>query len=188
MQQQPNRSTSRFLTKGHSLVVLGVLVLILVALFLYSGNPRSIQAAGTGFTQTQAYSSNFSMKNLPIDGTTQMTLTKIPFSVPSKGKVEVTAIFTLVIYNPGTGNTNCVGCNVGTLNCSLTLDGAPITSLSDAYHAYNVVSQEYAMTTTSSVIAGTHTIALLCTGLLNTNYTNLVMQATGRGMSAIVLY
>ena len=70
----------------------------------------------------------------------------------------------------------------------LVLDGAPITSLSDAYYSYNLVSQEYGMTKTSAVIAGTHTIALLCTGLLNTNYTNLVMQATGRGMSAIVLY
>ena len=149
---------------------------------------RSIQAAGTGFTQTQTYSSNFSTKSLPIDGTTQITLTKIPFTVPSKGKAEVTAIFSLVIFNPTNRVTSCIGCNTGTLNCSLTLDGAPITSLNDVYYAYNIVSQEYAMTTTSAVIAGNHTIALLCTGLLNTNYTNLVMQATGRGMSAIVLY
>ncbi len=50
-----------------------------------------------------------------------------------------------------------------------------------------VVSQEHAMTTTSAVTADTITIALLCSGVLNANYTNLVMQATGRGMSALVL-
>jgi hypothetical protein len=95
MQQQPNRFISRYLTKGHSLAVLGALALILMALLLYGSNPRSTQAAGTGFTQSQAYSSNFTTKKLPIDGTTQMTLTKIPFTVPNKGKVEVTSIFSL---------------------------------------------------------------------------------------------
>ena len=180
--------TSRLFRGILSRSVLGMLVLLFMALLVYGSASRNVQAAGAGFTQTQAYSSNFAAKNLPTDGTTQMTLTKIPFSVPSKGKVEVTAIFSLVIYNPSNRATSCEGCQVGTLNCSLVLDGAPISSLSDVYYSYNLVSQEYAMTTTSAVIAGTHTIALLCTGLLNPTYTNLVMQATGRGMSAIDLY
>ncbi len=186
MQQQPNRFTSRYLTKGHSLVVLGVLALVLVALLLYGSNPRSTQAAGTGFTQTQAYSSNFTTKNLPIDGTTQITLTKIPFRVPSKGKVEVTAIFAVNILAPT--SSSCNACQMGTLSCSLMLDGTPIISLNDMMYSFNLASQEYAMTTTSPVIAGTHTVSLLCTGLLNPDYVTFTMQATGRGMSAIVLY
>jgi hypothetical protein len=180
--------TSRLFTGTHSRIVLGLIAPMLMTLLIYGSASRNVQAAGTGFTQTQTYSSNFSMKNLTTDGTTQMILMKIPFAVPSKGKVEVTAIFSLVVFNPTNRVTSCVGCNAGTLNCSVSLDGAPITSLSDVYYSYNIVSQEYAMTTTSAVIAGTHTIALLCVGLLNPNYTNLVMQATGRGMSAIVLY
>src|SRR5437016_5979207 len=170
MQQPPNRFTLRLLTGAHSRIILGLVALVFTALLLYGSAPRSVQAAGQGFTQTQTYSSNFSTKNLHIDGTTQITLTKIPFAVPSKGKVEVTAIFSLVIFNPTNRVTSCIGCNTGTLNCSLTLDGAPITSLNDVYYSYNIVSQEYAMTTTSAVIAGTHTIALLCVGLLNSNY------------------
>lgn len=190
MQQPPNRITLHLLTGANYRTFLGLIALVLIALLMYSSAPRSVQAAGQGFTQTQAYSSNFSTKNLPTDGTTQATLTKIPFTVPSKGKVEVTAIFSLLIFNPNPANraNSCVGCNTGTLNCSLTLDGAPITSLNDVYYSYNIVSQEYAITTTSAVIVGTHTIALLCVGLLNPNYTNLVMQATGRGMSTIVLF
>jgi hypothetical protein len=180
--------TSRLFTGIHNRNVLGLVALMLMTLLVYASASRSVQAAGTGFTQMQTYSSNFSTQNLSTDGTTQLTLTKIPFTVPSKGKVEVTAIFSLVIYNPLNRATSCEGCNVGTLNCSLMLDGAPITSLSDLYYSYKVVSQEYAMTKTSAMIAGSHTIALQCIGLLNTNYTNLVMQATGRGMSAMVLY
>jgi hypothetical protein len=68
------------------------------------------------------------------------------------------------------------------------LDGSSISSLNDVYYSYNIVSQEYAMTTTSAVIAGTHTLALLCVGLPNPNYTNLVMRVKGRGMSMMVLY
>src|SRR6266567_9371266 len=100
MQQPPNRITSHLLTGANSSTLLGLIALVLIALLMYGSSPRSVQAAGQGFTQTQTYSSNFSTKSLPIDGTTQITLTKIPFTVPSKGKVEVTAIFSLVIFNP----------------------------------------------------------------------------------------
>ena len=180
--------TSRLFTGTHSRIVLGLAALMLMALLVYGSASRSVQAAGTGFTQMQTYSSNFSTINLPTDGTTQITLTKIPFTIPSQGKVEITAIFSLVIYNPSNRATGCEGCSVGTLNCSLVLDGAPISSLNDVYYSYNTVSQEYAMTTTSAVIAGTHTIALSCVGLLNPNYTNLVMRVKGRGMSELVLF
>src|SRR6266566_2738598 len=159
MQQPPNRFTLRLLTRANSRIILGLAALVLTALLMYGSNPRSIQAAGTGFTQTQAYSSNFTMKNLSTDGTTQTTLTKIPFTVPSKGKVDVTAIFTVNILAP-TGSS-CLACQMGTLSCSLMLDGAPLISLNDMMHSFNLASQEYAMTTTSPVIAGTHTVALL---------------------------
>ena len=68
------------------------------------------------------------------------------------------------------------------------LDGSSISSLNDVYYSYNIVSQEYAMTTTSAVTTGTPTLALLFVGLLNPNYTNLVIRVKGSGMSVMVLY
>src|SRR6266567_1150076 len=104
----------------------------------------------------------------------------------SHKRKRTAAIFTVNILAP-TGSS-CLACQMGTLSCSLMLDGAPLISLNDMMHSFNLASQEYAMTTTSPVIAGTHTVALLCTGLLNPDYVTFTMQATGRGMSAIVLF
>ena len=103
-------------------------------------------------------------------------------------KVEVTAIFALLVYDPANAAGGCEGCKVGTLHCSILLDSTHITSLSDVFNSYNDAPWEYSMTTTAALTSGSHTLALQCIGLLNPNYTNFVMQATGRGMSAIVLY
>lgn len=168
-------------------ISLGIIALVFVALLVYSTAPRIVQAATGGFTQTQAYSSNFSTVALPTDGTTQATLTKIPFTVSAKGKVEVTTIFALLVYDPANPG-GCEGCKVGSITCSILLDSTHITSLSDVFNSYNDAPWEYSMTTTAALTSGSHTLALQCIGLLNPNYTNFVMQATGRGMSAIVLY
>jgi hypothetical protein len=171
-------------------IILGLVALVLVSMLLYSSAPRSVQAAGTGFTQTQAYSSNFPTTTMTADGVTQTTLTKIAFTVPSKGKMEVTAIFSIWIFYPANPNGYGFEDKFGNLSCSLILDGAPISSLSDTYNTYNAVSQEEGITKTSSIVAGSHTIALVCVALLNplSDGTVLEMQATGRGMSALVLY
>ena len=80
-------------------ITLGIIALVFFALLVYSTAPRIVQAATGGFTQTQAYSSNFSTTALPTDGTTQATLTKILFTVSAKRKDSLCQAFWGTIWS-----------------------------------------------------------------------------------------
>lgn len=173
-------------------VLIGVATCAVIGALLFVVYSGRSQAAGNPHVATVAmYSTDFPQQNIQPDGVTAVTLESIPFQTASSGQVEVSADYEFLFLDPTNQIRTEIGVQATTLNCKLTLDGATLRSVANADQSFGVVGHENAMTATSPISPGSHSLALTCIAGLNlsdpnNSYPTLVAQMTSHGMSAVV--